>query len=321
MLHSTIANGRYTSTVLFALSMLVFVAAYWLPELSPISVVETNESFLGGGFMPRIFSALVYVIAAVLLSRQTFFDRGVKWMGALYLWFVAVSTFVNWNPVIALSSLLFLLSLILLLFCQYSANPVGLLYTSFMLLGVLFFVIPYSLYFIPLYLVFCFQANLISVRGVAALLLGLLTPLWFVIGLAYVFPAVEVFCLTFIDGLSAVLTFGFARFTLLHLLLIALVLSVLLPAAFTFIGGTSPTKPLLRRRMSFVIVADVYILLLFCIVADGAAFFYVCQLPCVAVLASYLLSKKETRLSNIYMIFVVIMMIALATQSLWLIFL
>lgn len=321
MLQSTIANGRYTSTVLFALSMLVFVAAYWLPELSPISVVETNESFLGGGFMPRIFSALVYVIAAVLLSRQTFFDRGVKWMGAIYLWFVAVSTFVNWNPAIALSSFLFLLSLILLLFCQYSANPVGVLYTSFMLLGVLFFVIPYSLYFIPLYLVFCFQANLISVRGVAALLLGLLTPFWFVIGLAYVFPAVEVFCLTFIDELSTVFTFDFARFTLLHLLLLALALSVLLPATFTFLGGTSPTKPLLRRRLSFVIIADVYILLLFCIVVDGAAFFYVCQLPCVAVLASYLLSKKETRFSNIYMIFVVIMMIALATQSLWLMFL
>jgi hypothetical protein len=115
MLQGSFANGRYTSTVLFVLSMSVMLAAYWLPPVVDAVAQPAVPEFMGG-MLSRVMSMLIYGFSAVLLSRQTFFDRGVKWMGALYLWFVAVSTFVNWNPVIALSSFLFLLSLVKLLF-------------------------------------------------------------------------------------------------------------------------------------------------------------------------------------------------------------
>ena len=270
-----------------------------------------------GGVLPRVVSMLIYGFSAVLLSRQTFFDRGVKWMGALYLWFVAMSMFVNGNPLIAFASLLFLLSVILLFLCQYSANPIGSFYSSFMILGILCYVMPCSVYFVPLYLLFCFITNTFSVRGMAASLLGLLTPLWLVMGLAYVFPDVSVLQQIFMDGLANVFDIGFSAFSVIDILLSVFVLAILLPAIFAFVGSTSPSKPVLRRRMSFLIIADVYMLLLFCIVDAGSVFFYMCQLPCVAIFASYLLAKKETKLSNVYFVFVNIIIIAIATLELW----
>ena len=317
MLHASFANGRYTSTVLTVLSMLVFVAAYWLPASADALWQPLHPSFMSGA-VSRMLSTFVYLLAAFLLSRQTFFDHSVRWKGALYLWFVSLSVFCNGNAVSAFAALLFLFSFVLLFFAQYSANAVGLLYTSFMLLGVLSFVTPYSVYFLPLYLLFCSMTNTLSGRGVAASLLGLFTPFWLVMGTAYVLPGVDGVAESFMAGVCAVFEVNVPPFSILDLLLLILVLVVLLPAAVIFAGGSSPTKPLLRRRFSFIIVAELYMLLLCLVVCGGAALFYTCQLPFLAILASYTLARKETKLSNIYFVIFNVIMIAIATSTLWL---
>ena len=317
MLHGSFANGRYTSTVLFVLSMLVLAATYWLPA-SVDALWQPQHPYFMSGAVSRMLSVFIYILAALLLSRQTFFDRAVKWKGALYLWFVALSTFANGNATVAFAALLFLLSFVVLLFTQYATNTVGMLFTSFMLLGVLSFIVPHSLYFLPLYLLFCSMTNTLSVRGVAASLLGLLTPFWLVMGTAYVLPGVNVITESFMAALPAIFDVEFPSFSLPNMLLLIFELSVLLPAMFLFVGGTSPAKPLLRRRLSFITVAAVYLLLLCTIVSGGAQFFYTCQLPFVAILASYVLARKETKLLNIYFVILNVLMIAIATSPLWL---
>ncbi|MBQ2126447.1 MAG: hypothetical protein II198_02200 [Bacteroidaceae bacterium] len=317
MLHGSFANGRYTSTVLFVLSMLVLSAAYWLPDYAAPIAQPALPLFMSRA-VSRVVSTFIYLFAAVILSQQTFFDREVKWKGALYFWFVAVMTFVNGNPLVAVASLLFLLSIVMMFHCQHSADPVRLLYTSFLLLGVLAFITPFALWLIPLYLLFCSMVNIFSARGVAASLLGVITPFWLVMGTAYVFPRVNGILDSFVGNMSAGFEVCFPSFSLLCLLLILFVLAVLLPALFTFVGGTSPSKPFLRRRFSFVLVANVYLLLLYCIFGGGAGFLYVCQLPFVAIEASFLFARKETKLSNVYFVLLNTIMLAIASLPLWL---
>ena len=317
MLQGSFASGRYTSTVLFVLSMLVLVAAHWLP-VSAVSLAQPALPLFMNGVVARVASIFIYMLSATILSQQTFFDRAVKWTGALYLWLVAISTFINGNPLVAVLSLLFLLSVVLLFHCQHSPDPTRLLYTSFLLLGLLAFITPYALCLIPLYLLFCSMANILSARGIAASLLGLITPFWLIIGTAYVFPSVNGLFESFADSFAVCFNICFPGLTIECLLLILLVIAVLLPSLFTFVGGTSPSKPQLRRRFSFVLAANLYLLLLFCIFGAGAGFFYVCQLPFVAIEASYLFAKKETKLSNVYFVLVNIILLAIATLPLWL---
>ena len=312
MLHGAFVNGRYTSTVLFVLSMLVLAAAYWLPVPADAPLLPVV-----GNAVSHLLSALLYLLAAILLSRQAFFDSNVKWKGALYLWFVALSTFVGGNAALALAALLFLLSFVLLLFAQYSAEPTGPLFSSFLLLGVLAFVTPCSLWFIPLFLLFCSMTNILSVRGVAASFLGLSTPLWLVMGTAYVLPGVGGIAESFIAGLPAIFDVELPVFSLLGILLLLFLLVVLLPAAVIFVGGSSPAKPSLHRRLSFVIVAVVYMLLLCFVIGGSAGFFYICQLPFVAILASYTLARKETKILNVYIVTLNLIMILIATYPLW----
>ncbi len=316
MLHGAFVNGRYTSTVLFVLSMLVFAAAYWLP-IPADTLSQPLVLPVMGKAVSYMLSVLLYLLAAIVLSRQAFFDSNIKWKGALYLWFVALSTFVGGDVVVALAALLFLLSLVLLFFSQYSTEPTGPLFSSFLLSGVLAFVMPCSLFSIPLSLLFCSMTNILSVRGVAASLLGLLTPFWLVMGSAYVLPGVGGIVESFIVGLPAVFDVELPEFSLLCILQLLFVLVVLLPATVIFVSGSSPAKPLLRRRLSFVIVAVVYMLLLGFLIGGSADFFYICKLPFLAVLASYILARKETKLLNLYIIILNILIIEIATYPLW----
>lgn len=316
-LHGCFASGRYTPVLMFAFSLLLMLSAFWLPASAVPVQLPREFSFLGGT-VSRLVAILLFAVSATVLSVQTFFDRRVRWVGALYMWMVAISLFGNGNSVLALVSLLFVLSLALLLYCQLGMNPVRLLFTSFMLLGFMAFVSPYALLLLPLYVSFSFFANIFSPRGLVASLLGLVTPFWLILGAEYVFSGSGELAGYIAGGFASALDVSSVNHSFSALLLLALALLLLLPAIVTFVGSASPAKPLLRRRLSFIMVADAYLLLLCCIMGDGAAIFYFLHLFCQAVLASYLFSGKETKSMNLFFIFVNIIMVAIATEALWL---
>ena len=70
-------------------------------------------------------------------------------------------------------------------------------------------------------------------------------------GTAYVFPRANGIWDSFVTMLPAVADVDFAGLTFVHLLVLLLVLAVLLPSVFAFVGSASPAKPLLRRRLTF----------------------------------------------------------------------
>lgn len=317
-LHGRFVSGRYTPVILVVMSSLLMLSAIWFPGLAASEIMQPSEPSFLGSAVSRILSAMLFALAAFVISRQTFFDRRANWKGALYLWLVAISLFANGNIVIALVSLLYVLSLALLFACQHSVAPVGQLFASFMLLGILALVTPFSLYLIPLHIAFIFFANIFSFRNIAASILGLATPFWLVMGSAYVFPQVGELSRAFTDGLPLLSVFSAPEYSTFSLLVLVLVILLLFPAAVTFVGSPLPSKPLLRRRLSYIIVTNIYLLLLSCFVVGGGALFYFLMLPGLAVTASYIFSMKVTRLSNLFFIIVNVIMLAIATHTLWL---
>lgn len=316
-LHGRFASGLYTPVIQTVLSLLLMLSAYWLPaSVLPISLPSVPAFLVG--LPSRLLSVLLYIIAAQVFAQQTFFDRRVRWMGAFYMWLVAISVFANGNCTIAVTSLLFVISFVLLLACQYSANPVRLLFTTFFMLGVMAFITPFSLCLIPLFLLFSFLTNIFSLQGFLASLLGVATPFWLVLGTAYVFPEVSVLSDNLLSGIPSLLDVSFPDVTPLLILQVVLVLVLLLPAITRFIGSANPAKPLLRRRFSFIIIAVIYLLSLFCVMNSGRVLFYFWLLPPLAVMASYVLTGKETRVMNIYFILINLIMLAIATHGIWL---
>lgn len=317
-LHGRFVSGRFTPIRMLAFSLILMLMAFWFPASAvPVELPE-DFSFLGV-VTSRLVSILLYAASALLISDQIFFDKRVQWVGALYFCMVAILPFANGNGILALTSLLLVRSLVALFACnQYGANYIKLLYTVFMILGFMTFVTPFVLYLIPLYLVYCLFVNVFSVRLFLASLLGLLTPFWIILGTEYVFGGSGVLADSVLTGINAAFSLSVGGNSHLSIILLVFALMLMLPAVATFVRSAYPTKPHLRRRLSFIMVADAYLLLLYCFVGNGAMLFYFWQLPFLTVLATYLFSGKQTKRINLYFIVVNIVMLAIATQSLWL---
>lgn len=316
-LQGKFVSSNYTPSLLVVVSVVLMVATYWLPPAVPLELPAVGIFSLNG-LLARVVSMIMCGAVAFILSQQTFFERRIRWVGALFMWMVAVSTFANSDAMVALLLLLFMLSFAVLLLCQHVANVVPQLYTAFAVLGSSSLLEPQILLFVPLYVVFIFCANIFSLKGLLASLLGLLTPFWLLFGLVYVFPSLAVLSEPFMMGIEVSKQVRMLEFNPVHILLLSFVLAVLVPATAMFFGSASPAKPLLRRRLLFVIIAEYYILLLFCFVCGGSALLYMCLLPGLTVLLSYMLSTKATKVMNVYFILVNIFMVAVVTHSLWL---
>lgn len=316
-LHSRFASGRFTSVLLFAFSLLLMLSAFWYPA-SAVPVQLPSEPSFMGGLASRLLSTIFYAVSAILISGQDFFDRRVRWVGAFYMWMVAVLPFVNGNSTLALSSFLSVLTFVILFACQYKVNSMGLIYASFLILGFQLFVTPFAIFLIPLYWAFCLYANISSPRGFVASLLGLATPFWLLLGTEYVLSDCNVLSNYISDSLAGIFRVSGNGSPTLFLILLGFALLLLLPSIVIFMGSASPAKPLLRRRLSFIMMADAYLLLLCCLWADGVFVFYSCSLFCQSIIASYIFSAKETRLIGVYFLFVNLIMVAIATQALWL---
>ena len=308
--------GRYTPVAMIVASLVLMVVAYWFPSVDaqmPAPAFIPLSAAWGRGV-----SVLLYIVTAALFSRQTFFERRIHWKGALYLWLVAVMTSSGCNPGVALLSLLFFLSLLSLLYCQYGVEVLGLQYTSFAFLGIASLLTPGCLWLVPLFLSFGFFANTFSFRGVMASILGFATPLWLLFGAIYLFPQLEYLAHPFFNGIKSVFAFGVAEFSVLEGLRLALALLVMVPAVSVFAGSASPAKPLLRRRLLFLFVQSVYTLLVSFLVVGCEWAYDAWLLPGLAVMLSLVLSNKPTKLLNAYFIVIIVLLFIIYSYPLWL---
>lgn len=237
-------------------------------------------------------------------------------MPSLFVWLTAVYCSVECNAGNAFATLLFAVSLFMLMSCQQTPDRQRSLYSAFAMVGFSALLQAEFLYLVPAFVIFLFIANIFSIQGFLAALLGLLTPFWLVFGTVYVWPSLSWLSLPLSNAVAGISGFGMSGFSLMGVAVFASVLLVLLPATVIFATSSFPSKPLLRRRMLFILLLDMYMLVLGFVLPSSTQLFSSLALPGVAVMATYILSFKVTKLSNFYFILVNMAWIALFVYSL-----
>ena len=303
----------FTMPVLLSCSL-----ALWLFVTIAAGVCEgTASSYdVSSNIWTRIGTLACYLSSAFLLNSIHLFERRVGWLFSLFMWLVVLTVFVLYRLDVALSVLILVASFSILFSSQLALDVERRLFALFALLGSSIFLAPAIFLFLPIFAVFAYASNILTVKRLFAMLLGLATPFWLAFGLAYVYePAGVLF-----GGMKPFFS-GLALFAFLpesHILLfMAAELLVLVPASVLLLGSSLPGKPLLRRRVLFFLLLNVYVLFLSFVVPNRSEFFYACSIPGTTVLVSYIFTSKITKLSNIYFIFVNLIWIILALYCLW----
>ena len=312
-------QGRFVATGYPAVGM--FVVSLFLWALSAVRGVSwgcTLPVFWElGDIASRAISFSAYVVVAFVLGNMYLFERRVQWLPALFMWLTAVLPFVQPCYMSALSLLLFLFSVALLLECGREAEPVRVIYGAFALLAFSSLLSAQLVLLLPLFVVYQFVARVASARGLAAALLGVLTPFWLLGGVIYVYPSLGVLLLP--AKLCFTRLVPFTELCLPPLLYAVLAIEVVVTVVTAYIYATSsyPAKPLLRKRLLFLLLLNVYLLLLTFVFPQECLLFLVWRMPGVAVMASYAFSMKVTKVSNIYFVSLNVAWLLVAFVCLW----
>ena len=263
----------------------------------------------------RCISLLSFIATAYLLNSIRLFERRAGWLLSLLMWLAALSWQMHDNSADAFSMLMVVVSLAVIFSCQQAAVE-SRIYTSSLIVGALSFLVPLSLWLLPLLFVFMFMTNMFTPKRMLAMLLGAITPFWLVYGTIYVYPEASV-CADRLHGF-VINTHIFASTPSLgHILSAVIDLLLLLPASVAFMTSSSPAKPMLRKRLQFMTLLGFYLVFL-SFAYPSQEVLLVWRIPVVAVMAAYLFSLKVTKVSNLYFIFMNIIWLAKAALSVWL---
>ena len=310
-------SGKHTPVILLLLSLVAWVVGVFAVPAVQVQEWAAIDLCSTGSLMANVMSLTCYVLSAFMLSSLYLSERRIHWLTALYIWIVSLSLFAHSNMVWAVSALLFMVLLTMLFMCQPSSRIEGSLFVAFALLGVASLLLPQFLLLIPLGVVYMLSVNIMSLKSFLAALLGFAAPFWLVYGTVYVYPAAEIILHPFNEGIGGLLTLSVAEPRPIRLLLTLMELGIILPAAVLFVGSSVPGKPLLRRRLSFVMLASVWMLILSWLYEEYFGLFYMWRIPLTAIIASYLFTLKVTKVTNIYFVFINILWLAVAALSIW----
>ena len=309
--------GKHTPVILLLLSLVAWGVGVFAVPVVPVQKWAGFDFCQVGSLLANVVSLACCVLSAFMLNSLYLSERRIHWLTALYTWIVSLSLFAHGNMVWAVSALLFMVLLTMLFMCQPASRIEGSLFAAFSVLGLASLLLPQFLLLLPLGVVYMLSVNIMSLKWFMAALLGFAAPFWLVYGTVYVYPAAEIILHPFNEAIGGLLTLSVAEPRPIRLLLTLMELGIILPAIVLFVGSSVPGKPLLRRRLSFVMLTSVWLLILSWLYAGDFEFFYMWRTPLIAIMASYLFTLKVTKVANIYFVFINILWLAVAAFSIW----
>ena len=309
--------GRYTSLILLLLSVTVWTVGIFT-TISPAHVGWPGYTFVvPGKFFSVALPLASHVAIAAMLGTFNVHERRINWFASLYIFLASVSVFINHDITASFSSLLFVLVMWQLFNCHQGATASGSVFTSFALLGLSSFILPQFIILIPMLVVYILMMNIRGTKCMAAGILGLMLPFWFLFGITYVWPEASGI-MPSVDEMVGMVDFpSLVRLTPLSALVLVMELGIMIPAILLFVRSSVPSKPHLRRKLLFLMIVNAYLLVLSFFSNPDYWLMYAWRLPGLAVMASYIFSFRVTRLSNIYFILVFIIWFVIAVLGIW----
>ena len=323
MTYKNSLQGRFVGSVTLVIVMFVASLLLWGAGalLGICSATPTLLSAAGfdyvGDFVARFLSLLALLSAALVLNHIHLFERRVHWLSPLFIWVASVLMFIHVDYISSLSVLLLVLSLAQLFTCVQETGQERAIFGAFAVLSFSSLFLLQFICLLPLFVLYLFMARVSRARNLLAALLGAVTPWWLLLGLYYVFPSLEILLLPARVCYEILITAASLSFSLPLLVVTGMELLVMVVAVGCFAVSSSPAKPLLRRRLLFIMLLNIYLMVLSFLLPQDYLLLLMWRLPGVAVMLSYTLSMRVTRISNLYFIFLNIVWLSIAIICLW----
>ena len=281
------------------------------------TLVEAAGISFVGDIVARLLSLVAFLATVFVLNHIYIFERRVQLLTPLFLWFAAAFMFLHADYVASLSLIPFILTVAQLLYACGEQGGVRPLFGAFAMLAFAsLFIFQFAFLLLPMLLFVLFSRGK-GVREFFIALLGVATPYWLLFGTVYLFPQLDWMLLPLKIGWVNLVTPATIAFSPVMYAVQAVEVLVWVVATCFFFSSSLPAKPLLRRRLLFVILLNLLLWLLSWVLPQDFFLLLAWRLPGIAIMASYVFAAKVTRAANIYFIVLNTLLIFIAAFCLW----
>lgn len=309
-------SGRNTALMLLGVSLLMWLVGFFFDvPINELSVFGLKI----GNVMSRSITFACFALAVAMMSSWYVFERRIRWFLPISFYLPSVSLFLHGSVEYSLSLLFFQLIIHRLFSCKHGEDCRYSLFSAFVLFGLATMLFPQFIMLLPVFVCYIYMTSLVGNREFLSIVLGLLTPYWFLFGIDFIFPDVVEQSNFFIAPLIYVFSGISGISSITHTLLLAVGVLVVVPFIMIFSNSPSPGKPLLRKRLLFFALLNIYLMALSMLYSKDFILYYIWSLPALSVMLTFVFSLNITRFSRYYFIIINLMWLAMLPFSLWLI--
>ena len=320
MTYSKSLQGRFVSSrsvprILLGVSVLMWLVEFFFDR--PINEIHIFGLQIGN-VVSRSITFACFALATALMSSWYVFDRRIRWYLALFFCLPSVSFFVHGSLFFSFALNLFIILLYRIFNCKQGEDNRYNLFSALTLFGVSTMLFPQFIMLLLPIVLYLWASALVGWRELLSVLLGLLTPFWFLFGIDYIFPNLLIADRLDIFPIAYITSARLLQPSFHDVFVIVTELLVLIPFVLLFFNSATPGKLLLRKRLTFFALLGFYLILLSVIYSNDFIFYYILSLPVMAVMLTYIFSLNITKFSRYYFIFINIIWLSMGACSLWL---
>ena len=319
-----VATGKVTLPVAVVLSILLWIGA---GLIETVSISKTDYlleqellKWVSTGFLNSLLSFVSYALCGYLLiefnNAYSVIRVRTSLHVSLYILLVAAFPFLHTLSNGCIPGILLMLSIYFLFRGYQRHEPVGCIYHSMLFIGLGSLLFPQLLFFVPVLLLGAYNFKALTLRTFFAGLIGVSVPYWFLLGHAFFYGEMSLFYAPFIE-LCSFRPIDYSSIGLPLVVSVLFIVFLLIVSSVHYMLTSYQDKIRVRSYLNFFIYFSAFIIAFLCLQPQHIAVFLSLLLPIMAFLGGHLFALSNTKVSNLFFIFSVILLIAVTYFNLW----
>lgn len=319
-----VATGKLTLPVTILLSTVLWIVFSFF---KPIPTLNSSYPFwqmllewVPGNVSGNIFCFLCYGVIAYLLiefnNAYSIIRMRTSLQTSVYLLMILAFPFLHRLNIGCLVSLCTIISLYLLFRCYQKQQPVGYFFHSMLFMGIASLLFPKILLLVPVFLIGIYNFKALTMRTFFAGMMGLTLPYWFLFGHAFYHGKMDLFYIPFKElvcfqplfslnlGISFYISAGFTFF-------------LLLVSSIHYWITSYEDKIRIRAYLNFLIIFSFSTIIFGVLQVQYVEILLQVLLPVVALLMGHLFALSHTKVSNLFFIFSILLLVIIMCYNLW----
>lgn len=319
-----VATGKLTLPVTIMLSTILWIVVFFLKPMpkvgNPYLFWQELMKWIPSGNIDNILSFLFYGMTGYLLiecnNAYSIIRVRTSLQASIYFLMILAFTFLHNLNVGCILSPCLGVSLYFLFRSYQRQQPVGYIFHSMLPIGLGSLFFPPFLFLTPIFYLGAYTFKSLTIRTFFAGIVGLCVPYWFLLGHAFFYNQMELFYTPF-QELVTFIPIDYSQLSIASILSMGITVLLLIVSSIHYFVTSYQDKIRTRFYLNFLIFIAISIVIFWLLQPQHADVLLQLLLPVTALLTGHLFTLTNTKVSNLFFIFSILLLITITCYNLW----